>query len=168
MKIIAISGSSRTSSTNRTLLQQMALLFPKEGIEISTFPQDLPLFRAELDRSPLPKGVVQWRNQLQSATGVIICTPEYIHNMPAVLKNALEWITSSGELRGKKVLVMTLTPHPPRGEKAMQSMLWSLQALDANIVASLPLFLSEVKYSEEGKLDEATLEILTEALHLFE
>lgn len=167
MEIIMFSGSSRPESSNAKLLKHLGRLTSDFEFHFSTIPNDLPLFKAEKDVNPLPEHVQEWRRQLSEADGVIICTPEYIFNIPALLKNALEWIASSGELVGKKVLAMTLTPNPPRGEKAMESLLWSLKALDANIVASLPLFQTEIAYSAQGELEGEGVEVLKEALKLF-
>ena len=36
--------------------------------------------------------VVKWREKIQEADGFIICTPEYNHGYPAVLKNALDYV----------------------------------------------------------------------------
>lgn len=165
MKILAINGSTNDSGSNSKLLR--ALKNIQETLELSRLVHELPLFQVDLDRSPLPESVIAWRNQLQSSGGIIICTPEYIHGIPAQLKNALEWATTSGEFKGKKVLAITFTPHPPRGEKAMKSLLWSLQALEANVIASVALYQTEVVYSESGHLTGDILELLTEALNLF-
>ena len=101
------------------------------------------------------------------ADAIIISTPAYLLNIPAMLKNALEWLTTSGELEGKRVLPITFTPHPPRGERAMQSLIWSLQALNAHVVTKLALFQSEVKFSDGGEiLDVETRDILREAIRL--
>ena len=113
------------------------------------------------------RSVQAWKKELREADCVIFCTPEYTHNLPALIKNALEWITSSGELVGKKVLAITFTPHAPRGEKAMRSLLWSLQALDTNILASLPLYQTEISYDKNGVMKGEGVEVLQEALNLF-
>ena len=167
MNLLTISGSAREESSNSKLLLHLSNLSTNFDFHFSTLPNELPLFLSHLDTSPLPKTVTQWRNQVSSADGVIICIPEYIHNMPALIKNALEWITSSGELVGKKVLAITFTPHAPRGEKAMQSLIWSLQALDANVIASLPLYQSEISYASSDVLEGEGEEVLKEALSLF-
>ena len=36
--------------------------------------------------------VVRWRDKVGEADGFIICTPEYNHGYPAVLKNALDYV----------------------------------------------------------------------------
>ena len=47
------------------------------------------------------------REQFKLADGVIICTPEYARGVPGVLKNALDWIVSSGEFENKSVAVIS-------------------------------------------------------------
>lgn len=167
MKILTISGSTREESSNSKLLSHLRSLSTKLDFQNTSLPKRLPIFQSQLDTNPLPSAVTHWRIQLSKVDGVIICIPEYIHNMPALIKNALEWITSSGELTGKKVLAITFTPQEPRGEKAMQSLLWSLKALDANVVASLPLYQSEISYSSSNEIEGEGVELLKEALALF-
>ena len=88
-----------------------------------------------------------------------------LQNLPALVKNALEWLVTSGELRGKAVLPVTFCPHPPRGAEAMQAMIWSLQALDARIVGQLPLYQNEMHATAEGyELDEELCLLLAAAL----
>lgn len=167
MKILTISGSSRAESSNAKLLDALAGLSLGKTFQRCEIVNDLPLFKPLDDKHPWNKNVLAWRHELQTADAVIFCTPEYIHNLPALLKNALEWVTSSGELAGKPVLAMTFTPHEPRGKKAMKSLIWSLKALDARVVGQLALYQNEVTI-KDGKIEvEAdVLEILEEAIGL--
>ena len=167
MHLLTVSGSARLDSTNTALLKALPAVFPnKKFIHFDNL-TSLPLFTVAGDKNPLPESVVSWRKAVAEATAVIFATPEYIHNLPAVLKNALEWLASSGELVGKPVLAMTYLPNQPRGEKAMTSLTWSLKALDSKVVASLPLYQTslEIKNGEiTGNIEE--LEILKEAIYL--
>lgn len=167
MKILTISGSSSKHSSNAQLLKALATLRPASLFQYH--PVELPLFCADVDNAPYPENVIAFKKALTNADAVIISTPEYIHNIPAILKNALEWVTSTGELQAKPVLAITYTPYPPRGEKAMQSLLWSLQALDARVVGQLPLYQTEIKVVN-GKLvgEEDALEMVREAIGLLE
>ncbi len=167
MKILTISGSARASSSNRNLLDYIAKLFPQhqfyffEGLTI------LPVFNADRDFHPWPSSILEWRAAIKSCDAVIVTTPEYIHNLPAAIKNGLEWLSSSGELQHKPMLPITFTPHPPRGEKAMQSLVWSLQALNARIVTQLDLYQTDLeKETGEFKLKEDSLELIRESIHL--
>lgn len=167
MKIVTISGSSRIDSSNTRLLRSLVTIMPEHSfVHFDRLPE-LPLFRAEQDAALWPALVLQLRGEIVSADAVIIATPEYIHNIPAQLKNALEWLTSSGELVGKSVLPITYTPSSPRWEKAMQSLLWSLEALDARIVTSLSLFQNALQIVDGTiKGDQMEIEILKEAINL--
>lgn len=166
--ILAFSGSARPDSSNAWLLSQLAQLALGYSLQLTDLPARLPLFRAEADRAPWPDTVLDWRREVAAADGLLIATPEYLQNMPALVKNALEWLSSSGELRGKAVLPITLTPHPPRGERAMESLLWTLQALEANVLTQCPLYLSDLGRNKRGyTLPEELEALLREALALF-
>jgi len=169
MQITTVSGSMRPLSSNIRLLKSIKSLCPWHQFLLYDSITELPLFQAEHDHFPWPEEVTSWRSIVENSDAIIISTPEYIHNIPAVLKNALEWLTSSGEMMDKRVLPITFTPHPPRGEKALQSLTWSLQALKANVVTQLPLYQSEVDFNSAGIItNEEVLEILTEAVSLLE
>ena len=161
--LLTVSGSARSESSNIQLLLALADIAPGKKIQHSTVPERLPLFTEPAQAHPTP-AVVAWRTQVQHAAGLIFCTPEYLHNLPALLKNALEWLTVGGELAGKPCLALTLTPHPPRGEQAMRSLVWSLQALNADVRAELPLYRDEVKLVD-GRISGAEArELLTAAV----
>ena len=167
MKILTLSGSTRATSSNSKLLEGVALLFPNHDFLFFKKLDQLPLFRAEDDAHPWAESVIEWRKVLQESNAVIISIPEYIHNLPALIKNALEWIATSGELVGKPVLPITFTPSEPRGEKAMQSLCWSLQALDAQIVVQLRLFQNEINFQNDNSfLENESVEMLKEAVKL--
>lgn len=167
MKILTISGSTRSASANTRLLATLPSLAPNHVFERYTKLAELPIFQAEADQHPWETAVVDWRASVAAADAVIISIPEYLHNMPALIKNGLEWLSSSGELAQKRVLAMTFTPHEPRGEKAMQSLLWTLQALNANVVVSMPLYQNEVAYEIKGDfIENEAKEMLMEALQV--
>jgi NAD(P)H-dependent FMN reductase len=169
MTILTISGSSRSDSSNVRLLGALPALSPEHQFKYFEGIHHLPLFQADLDQAPWPVTVLQWRKEVQYADALIISTPEYIHNIPASIKNALEWITSSGELADKRTLPITFTPLEPRGEKAMQSLLWSLQALKAQIIGQLPLYQNEIDLDSLGSLSETgASEMLREGIRLLE
>ncbi len=165
-KIVAISGSSRPDSSNKKLIRSIVSMYP--GIQWEIWPiEELPLFYVVDSTSSNPEKVKTWKSAVAACDGMLIVTPEYIHNLPAVIKNALEWLTSEGELMNKRVLPITFTPHAPRGEKTMQSLLWSLQALDASVVSQMAVYQNEVSFNEEDALEEsASSEMIEEAIKL--
>jgi len=167
MKILTISGSAREASANVRLLEALSDLFPNFDFQHYPAIGALSLFKADLDQHPWPQSVLDWRSVVATCDALIIASPEYLHNIPALIKNALEWLSSSGELMHKKVLPITFTPHPPRGEKAMQSLLWSLTALDAKIVGQLDLYQRDIQFVDgQIKIADDSLEMLKEGLAL--
>ena len=129
--------------------------------------RDFPLFRPEDVHHKMDKQVLEFKEHLKQADAVIISTPEYSHNIPAVLKNALEWITASGELKNKSVLPITFTPHEPRGKWAMESLLFTLKTLEARIPTNLSLYKTDVRIEDNQiELDEDLRHLINEALQL--
>lgn len=70
----------------------------------------LPHFNPDHELSP-PASVLEWRSRLQIAQAVIICSPEYAHGVPGVLKNALDWVVGSGEFMHKPVMLINASPN---------------------------------------------------------
>ena len=99
MRILAISGSLRTGSSNTMLLRAAVALAP-QAFEVSVYDglATLPHFNPDQDNEAAPPPVVDFRSQLHASDGVLISSPEYAHGVPGVLKNALDWVVASGEL----------------------------------------------------------------------
>ncbi|MCU1349277.1 MAG: flavoprotein, partial [Acidobacteria bacterium] len=93
MRILAISGSLRNGSSNTNLLRAAAALAP-DGVDVVLYDRlgDLPPFNPDVESAgtPIPS-VDDFRAQLTAAAAVAICSPEYAHGVPGVLKNALDW-----------------------------------------------------------------------------
>jgi chromate reductase, NAD(P)H dehydrogenase (quinone) len=134
MQILAISGSLRASSTNTMLVRLIARLAP-ENIEITLYEglADLPHFTPDLEGDNTPAAVRSLRKQLETADGVLICTPEYAFGIPGTLKNALDWSVSSGEFSGTPVAAISTSSLWSGGDKAHASLLLTLAALGANV-----------------------------------
>lgn len=160
-KIYAISGSASMDSSNRKLLVALLSEFKDFSFDIDIQLIRMPLYTPERDHITAHEAVVEFRNHITQADIIMISTPEYLHNIPAVLKNGLEWLKTHGELYDKKIIAITYTPHPPRGIDAMQSMLNSLRALNARILLELSLYQSEI-IQKDGhlKIPDGVLETL--------
>ena len=167
MNILTICGSTRKESQNAQLLKAIAALLPHHTF-VHFELTHIPLFHPDVYDLPLPDEITKWKKSVAIADAIIISTPEYLHNIPAVLKNALEWLTQSGELAHKAVLPITFTPHHPRGEKAMQSLLWSLLALESRVVTSLQLFHTDISIDGNLIAKGDGIELIKEAVGLLD
>lgn len=107
MKILAISGSLRTQSSNTLLLEAAAKLAPV-GMSLVLYHDlgELPHFNPDLDSELLPEKVKELRALLAAVDGVLISSPEYAHGIPGSLKNALDWLVSDVEFAGKRVVLI--------------------------------------------------------------
>jgi chromate reductase len=142
MRILAISGSLRASSSNTALLRAAIALAPP-GVEVTLYDGlgDLPHFNPDLDGDTVSPPVNDWRARLQAADGVVFSVPEYAHGVPGVLKNALDWVVGSGEFMDKPV---TLFNASPRGTYAQASLTETLTAMTARLVPAASITLQHL------------------------
>ncbi len=92
MKLLGLVGTNSARSTNRKLLQYIEQHFAdKADIELVEI-KELPIFNKPANRE-LPEIVKELVAKIETADGVIIGTPEYDHSIPAVLMNALAWVS---------------------------------------------------------------------------
>jgi NAD(P)H-dependent FMN reductase len=119
MKLLAIPGSLRSTSSNAALLRAAARVAPA-GTELVVYDGlgGLPHFSPDLDVEPVPETVAALRAQIGAVDALAISSPEYAHGMPGSLKNALDWLVGSGELYDMPVAVVSVAPSPERGERA--------------------------------------------------
>jgi NAD(P)H-dependent FMN reductase len=130
-RILAISGSLRSHSSNTALLEAAALVAP-QGVEITVYGGvgNLPHFNPDLEDMESPT-VSEYRRQLQKADGVLISSPEYAHGVPGVMKNALDWVVGSGELVNKPVALLNASL---RSTYAQASLLETLTVMSARVI----------------------------------
>lgn len=90
LRILGISGSLRRQSYNSSVLRAAAALAPK-GVTIETFALDgIPPFNQD-EETNLPVKVLELKERVRAADGVLFVTPEYNYSIPGVLKNAIDW-----------------------------------------------------------------------------
>ena len=97
LKILVIPGSLRSGSLNAKLAAVAAHALAQEGAEItrislSDFP--LPIYDGDLQaKSGVPKHAVNLKRMMAAHHGVLIVTPEYNSSVPALVKNAIDWVS---------------------------------------------------------------------------
>jgi NAD(P)H-dependent FMN reductase len=114
MRVLAIVGSVARNSANSRLLHAMAAADLLD-VQVWEALDQLPYFRPEADGDP---AVTVLRQAVAAADAVWIATPEYAGGMPGVLKNALDWLVGSGELYGKRIVILSAAPSEQRGGNA--------------------------------------------------
>lgn len=151
MKILAICGSTRRLSSNGKLLKFLSANYFNKQLETISNIHELPLF-ADTGTKPNHPELTKILHNISNTQKIIISTPEYLKNIPAALKNLLEWSNLDSNFAHKTVLPIVYTPHTPRGESAMNALCQSLLALNAYIPAQLLIHQSQIRFSDQGDL----------------
>ncbi len=139
-KIVAISGSARINSTNHRLIIAIAVLSKDIfNVEIYNSIEHLPQFNPDKDNENASKEVLHFKQLLNEADGVIICTPEYAHGVPGSLKNAIDWTVGTSEFSNKPTMLITASTD---GKYAHQSLLETLRVIEAKNINNLQLLIS--------------------------
>jgi chromate reductase len=163
--VVALSGSLRAGSSNAALLRAaIALAHPALAIAFDELAIGaLPHFSPDLDSDDPPAAVRAFRGGLAAAEGVIVCSPEYAHGVPGALKNALDWIVSSGELLDKPVLLLNASP--AGGQFAQASLAETLTVMSAAVLpASLTKPFLTKKLDGRGLVEPAAAQLLRGSL----
>lgn len=83
-------GSLSSQSINRRLATALVKLAPPE-LDCFEIPiRDLPLYSQDFDKD-FPPVAQAFKQQIQSADGLLFVTPEFNRSIPGGLKNALDW-----------------------------------------------------------------------------
>jgi len=129
MKILAISGSLRSQSSNTAVLRA-AKLVAASGIEVEVFDRlgELPHFNADFDEVGVPEPVARFREQVGAADALIISSPEYAHGVPGSLKNALDWLVGDTQFAGKRVALIGLEGRAEYAQAALRETLRTMAA----------------------------------------
>src|SRR5215475_5827321 len=131
LRLLAISGSLRSASSNTTVLHTVQAIAPASVI-VTLYEGlgDLPYFNPDLDgeTDTPPPSVGQLRAQIGQADGLLISSPEYAHGVPGVLKNALDWLVSSREFPGKPVALLNISPRSTFVHAALSEILTTMSA----------------------------------------
>ena len=153
MKLLAISGSLRATSSTGALARAVARVAPVE-VDVYEGIGGLPHFSPDLDEFP-PIAVLALRAAVGAADAIVITTPEYAHGMPGALKNALDWLVSAAEPIDKPVLLVSASPGGAAHAHAQFSEV--LRTMSMRLVDGGAHVFSRAKLDANGEVDDVTL-----------
>ncbi len=129
MKLLMFAGSTRVESYNKKLIAEAAEIAKTMGvsvtmIDLKDFP--MPFYDADLEREEgMPEKAKELRKLMLDHDAIAIASPEYNQSIPAVLKNALDWISrtedgrASKDFHGKRFAIMSASPGKKGGARAL-------------------------------------------------
>ncbi|WP_197319848.1 NAD(P)H-dependent oxidoreductase [Saccharomonospora sp. NB11] len=172
IRVLTLVGSLRAGSHNRQFAEAAAAHAP-EGVtvEIHDGLGELPFYNEDLDtETGAPEQAQRLRQATLAADAVLLLTPEYNGTMPAVLKNAIDWISrpyGAGALKGKPAVVAGTAFGRYGGVWAQEEARKAARVAGANVVDELLLAVpfSHTRFAEtHPKADTEVVEGLTKAL----
>ncbi len=121
-RVAVLVGSLRADSLNRRLAEQLRDNAP-EGVTLDIVDglDQVPFYNEDIDGETAPATAVALRERVGAADRVLAVTPEYNGTMPAVLNNAIDWLSrpyGAGAIVGKPFGVVGATPTPYGGKWA--------------------------------------------------
>jgi chromate reductase, NAD(P)H dehydrogenase (quinone) len=132
VRVLAISGSLRRTSSNSALVEAAIRVAPGV-VHVSVFHDlaELPPFNPDIESEGTPDAIINFRAKLRACDAVLISSPEYAHGVPGVLKNALDWLVGSGELVDKPVSLINAST---RATRAWASLAETLTVMSARVI----------------------------------
>lgn len=156
--IFVVIGSASENSANEKIADYIAeQLSGFFSFTILRSLKKLPHFDPWLSINNPPKEIIEFRNEIEKAEGIIISTPEYIFSIPAGLKNAIEWCVATTVFSDKQVGLITASAS---GLKGHEELMLIMKTVMAKFSDSTTLLIQGVKgkINRDGKLtDEKTI-----------
>ena len=158
-RIAAIVGSLREHSYNRQLaLAAKKIIADRAIFDIIDY-ADVPMLNQDIEY-PAPEAVRRVREQIKSADGVWIFTPEYNHSYPGVLKNLIDWLSrpiskEERQVLSRKPIAVSGTSPGMGGTLTAQDLLvMLLSMLNTNVMNTPRLAIPNItqQTDEAGKL----------------
>lgn len=158
-RILAICGSTRMASVNLHVINYIASLTGDElDIEVYEDLVNLPQFNPDIDtEEKLPAIIAGFRNKVQQADGILICTPEYVFTLPGSLKNALEWTVSTTVFSDKPAALITASGMGAKAHEALQLVMKTIQTVFTD-ETQLLISGAKSKISKDGTLQDPETE----------
>ncbi|MCP4809167.1 MAG: NAD(P)H-dependent oxidoreductase [Proteobacteria bacterium] len=114
MAILALSGSSALDSINHRFVTWAAAQIRADVVRVLDFPA--PIFSVDLEREKgVPASMQALYDRLHAADGLILAMPEHNGGPPAMLKNAIDWVSRVDRKVFAMPTVLLSTSPGPRG-----------------------------------------------------
>lgn len=177
--ILVFAGSTRKQSLHRALARLTVETLQAAGADavfadLRDYP--LPLYDGDLEEEQgRPAAAIELKELARRADGFVFASPEYNGSYPAVLKNAIDWISrpDPGErhlavFRGKPAVIVSATPGPHGGSRGLKQLRELLGMIGITVQDQLGIPNSAGAFDGAGRLlrtDDLTgLERLTAAV----
>src|SRR5262249_31338087 len=163
MKLLAVPGALRQGSFNRKLLQLTVQLLEKQGAQVEWVDWKalaLPIYDGDIEAAGIPAGALELAKQVTAADGLVIASPEYNFSMPALVKNAIDWLSrvKPMPLRGKNALLLSASQGLVGGNRGLWALRVPLEVLGVHVYPDMfSLATAQSAFTEDGGIKEEPL-----------
>jgi chromate reductase, NAD(P)H dehydrogenase (quinone) len=163
-KVLVLAGSTRRDSLHRKLAPLVVDALRDAGLE-ATFADlrdyPMPLYEGDLEMTEgMPLAAKVLKDLAREADALVIASPEYNGSFPAVLKNAIDWISrpEPGErhlhvFAGKLAAILSASPGPGGGRRVLRQLRELLEMMRVTLIPqelSIPRAMDA--FDAEGRL----------------
>ena len=161
-----MAGSTRRESVHRKLARQAMEALQAAGADpvladLRDYP--LPIYDGDLEAEEgRPPEAVELKELARQADGFVIASPEYNGSYPAVLKNAIDWMSrpDPGErhlavFRDKPAGIMSASPGPHGGSRGLKQLRELLGMIGIAVEHQLGIANSAEAFGGNGRLSRA-------------
>lgn len=164
-KLLVIPGSVRDGSFNDKLAEVLVADLNNRGAtakKVSLKDYPLPLFNADID---MPQEAVRLAEEFLEVDGLVFVSPEYNASISPLLKNAIDWVSTSGvgDGRGygpftdKICLIAAVSPGDGAGRRGLYHLRAVLMNVGAEIITpQITVGLAEAAFDDKGALINET------------
>jgi chromate reductase len=163
-RILVIAGSARLASMHRKLARQTVEALRTAGVDatladLRDFP--MPIYDGDLEAGQgLPPAAKELKELARRHDGFAIASPEYNGSFPALLKNALDWMSrpEPGDrplevFRGKVAAILSASPGPGGGQRGLRQLRELLEMMAVSVIpGQLTLAKANAAFDAAGRL----------------
>ena len=162
-RVLVLVGSLRAASINRQLAETAAAAAP-EGVEVAIYEglAEVPFYNEDLDAAGAPAAAEALRTAAGEADALLLVTPEYNGTIPAVLKNAIDWISRPygvGAVKDKPVAVVSASPSPNAAAWAHEDTRKAVRIAGGSVVEDASISIGATGEKFGGKHPSESVEV---------
>lgn len=152
--IFILIGSASKNSVNEKLVD-IFINLTKDFFNFSVFKdlKILPHFDPDLSTNNPPTSIIEFRNNIEKADGILICSPEYVFSIPSGLKNAIEWCVSTTVFSEKPTGLITASASGQKAHEELQLIMRTMMSKFTN-ETTLLIQGAKGKINEQGQLSD--------------
>ena len=164
-KILVIPGSIREGSVNDKLAEVLVADLNNRdanAVKVSLKDYPFPIYNADIG---MPQEVIDLAKKFAEVDGLVFVSPEYNASIPALLKNAIDWVSTSGIGDGqgygpftdKVCLIASASPGDGAGRRGLYHLRAILMNVGAEIITpQVTVGLADTAFDDDGALINET------------